>query len=286
MPQPFTPPVGFRRPVRAVFFDIDGTLMSIRHHCIPESTLEGIRLARAAGIRIILCTSRARQYLANVRQVPYDGLICLTGAHCVDAAGNDIHCEQMDDMDVLQTIRHVQREGMPYMGLAPDRLYVAQPDHPAVIGALAVGGLKPEDIPGGFTPFPDFTESSDDDAARAHALRILQVTAFFPSGETEDRFLSLMPHSHAQRWTQAFVDIVPRHVSKALGMDVMARHFGFDMSETVAFGDGANDIPMLEHAAVGVAMGNASDEVKHRADCVTADVDEDGVWKAMQVLCF
>ena len=94
--------------------------------------------------------------------------------------------------------------------------------------------------------------------------------------------MALMPHSHAQRWTQDFVDIVSDTVDKALGMEVMARHFGFGLDETMAVGDGANDLPMLRRAAIGVAMGNAPDEVKRCARFVTSDVDADGLQRALE----
>ena len=50
----------------------------------------------------------------------------------------------------------------------------------------------------------------------------------------------------------------------------------------MAFGDGGNDIGMLRHAGIGIAMGNANDEVKAAADYVTASVDEDGIYKALK----
>ena len=51
--------------------------------------------------------------------------------------------------------------------------------------------------------------------------------------------------------------------------------------ETIAFGDGGNDISMLRFAGIGVAMGNAEDDVKASADYVTAGVDDDGIRKAL-----
>ena len=51
--------------------------------------------------------------------------------------------------------------------------------------------------------------------------------------------------------------------------------------ETMAFGDSENDIEMLEFVGMGIAMGNATDDVKHAADHVTDDIDEDGIWKAL-----
>ena len=55
-------------------------------------------------------------------------------------------------------------------------------------------------------------------------------------------------------------------------------------SETMAFGDGENDIDMLEFVQIGIAMGNASDNVKKYADFVTDSVDEDGIEKALEEL--
>ena len=54
------------------------------------------------------------------------------------------------------------------------------------------------------------------------------------------------------------------------------------MEETIAFGDGGNDITMIEHAAIGVAMGNANKEVKEIADYITDDVDNNGIYNALK----
>ena len=62
----------------------------------------------------------------------------------------------------------------------------------------------------------------------------------------------------------------------------MIKYFGLKLEDTMAFGDGGNDISMLRHAAIGVAMGNASDEVKAAANYVTASVDDDGIKKALE----
>ena len=54
------------------------------------------------------------------------------------------------------------------------------------------------------------------------------------------------------------------------------------LEETMAFGDGGNDISMLRHAAIGIAMGQAKEDVKAAADYVTTPIDEDGISKAMK----
>ena len=83
------------------------------------------------------------------------------------------------------------------------------------------------------------------------------------------------------RWTDVFADVVPLSSSKSDGIDLLCERYGIDKSQTMAIGDGGNDIDMLRYAAVGVAMGQASDEVKAAADYVTSNVDDDGVARAL-----
>ena len=59
---------------------------------------------------------------------------------------------------------------------------------------------------------------------------------------------------------------------------------GKDLSDTIAFGDGPNDHEMLETAYTGVAMGNASDDLKEKADLVTDPIDRDGLYKGFEML--
>ena len=266
--------------IKAIFFDIDGTLISIKRHRIPESTLEAVEAVRRKGVLTFLCTSRARQFLSNIPGIGYDGLVCLTGAHCIDKDGRDINCLKMDESDIATALIDAQRYAKPFIGLASDRIYVTKPEHPAVINALAIGGLRPEDVKGGFAQFPDLL-AADNPIETVSRLGIMQVTAFFPSGPEEDKAMARMPHSHTERWTEDFVDIIANGASKAVGLEVMGEHFGFSPDEAMAIGDGANDIPMIRRAGVGVAMGNASGKVKEEADYVTGDVDEDGLAAAL-----
>ena len=70
--------------------------------------------------------------------------------------------------------------------------------------------------------------------------------------------------------------------TKQKGIDEIIRHFGIRLEETMAFGDGGNDVSMLRHAAIGVAMGNAVDEVKEHANYITTSVDENGIANALK----
>ena len=73
------------------------------------------------------------------------------------------------------------------------------------------------------------------------------------------------------------LEAMPLGVDKGYGLSQLARHLGLDRSQVAAVGDGGNDVAMLRYAALGVAMGNGSDEAKAAADYITADNDHDGL---------
>lgn len=95
---------------------------------------------------------------------------------------------------------------------------------------------------------------------------------------------TVMPNSVATRWTPLFADVNPQGQSKRVGVDIFCEQLGIDPAATVAFGDGGNDVTMLQHCGVGVAMGNAVDSLKEVADYVTDEVDQDGVYNALRHL--
>jgi hypothetical protein len=74
-----------------------------------------------------------------------------------------------------------------------------------------------------------------------------------------------------------FLEFVDIKASKAIAMAKIGQHYNIKQSEMIAVGDGFNDLSMIEYAGLGVAMGNADNEVKRIADYVTRSNDEDGV---------
>jgi Cof subfamily protein (haloacid dehalogenase superfamily) len=110
-----------------------------------------------------------------------------------------------------------------------------------------------------------------------------QIIALMPA-ELDKQVEAILPHCRLPRWHPAFTDIVAAGNSKARGMEALCRHFGISQEETLAFGDGGNDIEMLQWAGIGVAMGNAEQTVKEHADLVTTDVDHEGIEQAVNKL--
>ena len=121
----------------------------------------------------------------------------------------------------------------------------------------------------------------EDAYERALNEKVYQLNVFV-SEEEEGDFMQLMPNSKTARWTSHFTDIIPKDGGKNKGIDAIINHFGIKLEETMAFGDGGNDIDMLKHAGIGIAMENARDDVKEIADFITTSVDDDGITNALK----
>ena len=91
-----------------------------------------------------------------------------------------------------------------------------------------------------------------------------------------------LPGLAASRWCDIFADINLSGIDKGTAIQEYAAYRGVDLSEVIAFGDGENDLPMLQKAGIGVAMGTASERIRSQADYVTVTVDADGIANALR----
>ena len=119
-------------------------------------------------------------------------------------------------------------------------------------------------------------QGTADIAARIAQNPIYQLSAFLPDNY-EEEFLRRCPGCLAVRWSPDFADILPEGGGKPNGLAAMLKHFGWTRDEAIAFGDGGNDVAMLEYAGIGVAMGNACDDAKAAADRTGPDAEPHGV---------
>jgi hydroxymethylpyrimidine pyrophosphatase-like HAD family hydrolase len=133
-------------------------------------------------------------------------------------------------------------------------------------------------------PFPDGELSGDMIETELHEILgqpVSRVIIRDPTASAEDFVamaarLGLHGTDYVVGWT-AWLDLAPMGVSKASGLDYVARALGVDAADVLAIGDGRNDLEMLRWAGRGVAMGQAVEEVREEADAVTATVYDEGV---------
>lgn len=252
--------------VKAVFFDIDGTLVSFNTHKIPDSAVKAVNLLRAKGIRVFIASGRHMLSINNLGTLKFDGFVTLNGGCCM--VGNDqvIYKHSIPREDICSVVQYMKaREDFPCIFLHEHTLYMnycnEQTEH--IFRML------------------NFPEPPVMPLREAAEGEVFQLVAFF-TREQEQQIMSFMPHCEATRWNPLFTDVIPSGSSKQVGMDKMLAYFGIALEESMAFGDGGNDIAMLKHAGIGIAMGNAAPEVKRVADHVTSSVDDDGIERALR----
>jgi len=127
----------------------------------------------------------------------------------------------------------------------------------------------------------DFPMPKTGDLRQLKDEKIYQIITTF-TDEEEKEIMKHLPHCKTTRWHPLFTDIINQDASKGLGIQAVLDRYGWSREEVMAFGDGGNDIEMLDMVGTGIAMGNASDAVKAHADYVTESLEENGVANALR----
>lgn len=252
--------------IKAIFFDIDGTLVSFKTHQIPASTLEAVHNVRQAGVKVFIATGRPIPFVNNLGPLEYDGIMSASGASCVTLEGETIYHKTIRKEDLKQLIAYHKDHPYPIAFASDSDVFITnQNDVTHEVSDL----LKVNDY-GGTRPIEECLN-----------MDVMQIVAFFEEKEQAHIMENILTHCDAFRWHPAFIDAVAKGTSKATGVDLMLEHYGIKLEESMAFGDGGNDIEMLDHVPYSVAMGNASDEVKRHARYITDTIDNDGIAKML-----
>lgn len=254
--------------IKAVFFDVDGTLVSFKTHKVPKSTLEAIKEMQNKGIKVFVATGRHHSILTlgnNVHEIDFDGFITLNGQYCFTKDKKVIYEKHICPDDIKAIVDFINKNDIA-CGFVEDKGMYLNKSNEAVEDVLKSVNL----------PMPNI-----EDINRALKGKVYQLNPYIPI-ELEDKFMEVMPNSEATRWSPLFIDVIPAGGGKHVSLEKVMDYYGYSKDEVIAFGDGGNDKTMLMAAGIGVAMGNANEDVKEIADYITDTVDNDGVLKALK----
>ncbi|MDR1865241.1 MAG: Cof-type HAD-IIB family hydrolase [Bacteroidales bacterium] len=252
--------------IKAIFFDIDGTLVSFKSHEVPPSAVTAIREARERGVKTFIATGRSFPQIPDLSGLQFDGYITLNGVYCITGENEIVMKNAVPQEDIEAVIRYTEKEPFPCSFMTKDDIFINYVNRDVEELVTMVNLPLPKVI----------------DLREVAGKEIFQVNVYVD--EERERYLMrhVLVHCESTRWNPLFADINIRGYGKQSGIDSFVEHYRFRLDETMAFGDGGNDISMLKHVAVGVAMGNAMDEVKKTADYITASVDDDGIRHALK----
>jgi Cof subfamily protein (haloacid dehalogenase superfamily) len=267
-------------PYRLLALDIDGTLINSREE-LTAATHEAIRRARRAGIQVVLATgrrySRSLQYTVHLEL----DLPLVTASGALIKRPHDHHTLYRAEFRpgaLRGVLAHLARSGFDAVLYTDSfaegfdfycpRLEVEQPELAEFYrlntdSGRAVSGLMTAPPEGVFAGFAMGTKS-----------QMLRLAYELLAQWNNDLSIHVL---RSPRYTGFMCEIAPAGVSKWSGVLHVAEQFGIAREEICAVGDDVNDIPMIRGAGLGVAMGNALEEVKAAADRVAPGHDSDGL---------
>lgn len=257
---------GFRKMTayKIAFFDIDGTLAdnTLPHDLpfldrIPISAQKALTLLKENGIEPVIATGRAKSMVTGlIADLGLNSLVSSNG-QVVTYQGRDVYEHPLSRQQVEQIAQALNHRQLPFL----------------VETKTGVYGFEGHDFDGAI---PDIITLK---ATEALPDQIFQFTCHVPVGQPLDLAL---PGIVAVRVAPHVVNIHATDTSKATGIHNMLRIMNLDPSEAICFGDEVNDIEMFEVVGCAVAMGNAVEPLKARADYITDTVTNDGIFKACQ----
>lgn len=253
------PDVVLESKTKVIFFDIDGTLFSHKTQSIPQSAIDAISEVRKNGVLTVVCTGRDIRELRKlpVYQIPFDGYLTLNGNVCLDEHEKMFAGIEIDQDEVEILVRIFSADKIPFVLVGKDKRYINHVDDLVIDTQTSTNGTIP-------------------DIGEYRGEKIYQCLAFV---QNKERLMldDLLDDCIITSWNDTGIDIISKHGGKAAGIQKFMDHYGFRLNETMAFGDGQNDIDMIRFVGTGISMGNGIDALKKAADYVTTDIDDDGI---------
>lgn len=250
---------------KLIVFDIDGTLVTDEQLVLSE-TKEAIAALKQAGHMVMIATGRS---LPSAKLVLDDTGIehcILSNGAVAFSEGDQIYGNALDKeaLEEFIAISDENNVDIVFNGLKETKMRNQEFKPETKIAMESFGENLPE-------VEKDFHQRED----------IYQVVAVVKKDEMAI-YGEKFPKFRFVRWHEFGVDVLPKNGSKAETLKIVADKYGFDQADIMAFGDGNNDIEMINYAGTGVVMGNAQPHLKEIADFITLSNNDGGICHALK----
>jgi Cof subfamily protein (haloacid dehalogenase superfamily) len=258
-------------PIRLIALDVDGTLLNSNHE-ISEGNRNAVQMAGKAGLHIVLASARSpgalRPLLADLGMSGYvvaygGGLVCHLDNNSIGSADMIAnHCLAL--YSAREIVRFALDEGISVGWFVGEGWYI--PAWDAVLRREAEIIQMPPQVT------PDLM------ALSLPPHKIQCMVASDSEIKKLENLLSILPDDSIGQFSHPiYLEIIPKGVDKAVGLEQLGQHLGISLHEMASIGDGENDMGMLKAVRLGIAMANAPSHVGRSAKWVTTSNDQDGV---------
>jgi Cof subfamily protein (haloacid dehalogenase superfamily) len=252
---------------KLIFLDLDGTIIDHKKHEVPESTIKTIKRLQEKGHKVIIATGRPPSLFYGIdKQLNIDSYIAANGRYVV-YEGKELLNDFIDKTLVRNFVKDMNLQGF-------DVAFETKSDYAV--------NTKNTSFPDQFSDYfhleyPKVIEDFHVDS------EVLQMVLFTDNGDLES-LSSNYPELEFNLSCPYGIDVNLKGGMKDIGINIICNYLNIPIDQTIAVGDGYNDISMIQKAGIGIAMGNARDALKDVADYVTDDCDNDGIEKIMKKL--
>lgn len=267
---------------RLIVSDCDGTLLN-SNNTVSDRVRKAINEYVSCGGIFAVCTGRMLcSILPRVRELGLKGLVAsYQGSVIADIeSGKLLRQNALSADDCAEVCAFAEKYNFTCNAYSDEVLYTSIPAGDKGLEKYeTVTGVKAINIDGAMSEF-----------VKIKNLSCNKIT-FLVYPEDRERLYKLLQAEFSDRYdvtcsAVCLVEVSPKGDDKGMALKYIADYFGIDLSSTVAIGDNLNDLSMIKIASVGVAVGNAVDELKEVADFVSVSNNEDAVAEVIEKFGF
>lgn len=252
--------------IKIVFMDVDGTLLSEKDRSLSPSTEESIRKLVRRGIQVVLVTGRPYNLCGDFRKLGIDTMISANGA-LIKSGEEVIHKSVLSARMVKEFSEFAELNGssISYFTESFEMNGLCTTDVRVIDALRDTLGLM---------EYPLSISSLEQE---------VYCICLYADQDEVEKFQSRFPALKFVRFHPYVSNVLEENeVSKSIAAGKVLDHLNISKEEAMAFGDGENDIDLLEYVGLGIAMGNGGERVKQSADYVTLRASEDGITHALR----
>ncbi len=246
--------------IKAIFFDIDGTLISSSRPYMSEAVISGLNELKNKGVKLFIASGRHSLELEELKlneQFEFDGYLLLNGGYCT-VGDKVIYENKINQDDICLMYEKIKEKSYPILFIEKDKMYINRVDQRVRDAQASIS-----------TMIPPISQE-------VNVNQIYQVDPFVNQQELQD-IISGTKHIKVTKWHDYAYDIVPIDGGKGAAIEAIMRYYGFKKEELMAFGDGHNDIEMMEKVGYPIVMENGDETLKQLATYICKDSDHDGI---------
>lgn len=270
-------------PHSIIALDLDGTLTNSEKNITPR-TFDALMKAQREGVRLVLASGRPTfgiAALANQLQLAdYGGyVLSYNGGRIIDWCEKTVIFSQVVDQKLVPILYDfAEKAQLPIVTYLPEAILASKNEGEYLAEEARINGMP-------IVVAQNFVEEAMQIAGGSTKFLIPGEPELLVQLESEMK-AALSEQMEVFRSAPFFLELPPKGIDKAQSLQRLLTHLGLEHESLMAFGDGFNDLSMIQFAGQGVAMANAVEEVKSIADFVTTSNEEDGIAHALEQLLF